>query len=118
MKNFTTVLAIASLMAIASSAHAGAYGGAPNDVTDVKKEMPPSTTVDMAEGEIRKVDVDNKKITIKHGVIKNLDMPGMTMVFQVKDLAMLNGVKQGDKVRFKAEKNNGAIVVTEIQSAK
>ena len=118
MKNFTTVLAIASLMAIASFAHAGAHGGAPNDVTDVKKEMAPSTTVDMAEGEIRKVDVDNKKITIRHGVIKNLDMPGMTMVFQVKDLALLNGVKQGDKIRFKAEKINGAIVVTDIQTAK
>ncbi|MBC7620745.1 MAG: copper-binding protein [Candidatus Saccharibacteria bacterium] len=118
MKNFTTVLAIASLMAIASSAHAGAHGGAPKDVADVKKEMPISATVDMAEGEIRKVDVDNKKITIKHGVIKNLDMPGMTMVFQVKDPALLSGVKQGEKIRFKAEKLNGAIVVTDIQSAK
>ena len=45
-------------------------------------------------------------------------MPGMTMVFQVKDPAMLTAVKAGDKVRFKAEKSGGAIVVTEIQSAK
>ena len=73
---------------------------------------------DMADGEIRKVDMDNKKITIKHGEIKNLDMPGMTMVFQVKDPAMLEKVKTGDKVRFKAEKSGGAIVVTEIQPAK
>ena len=46
----------------------------------------------MADGEIRKVDTDNKKITIKHGEIKNLDMPPMTMVFQVKDDALLGRV--------------------------
>ena len=73
---------------------------------------------DMADGEIRKVDMDNKKITIKHGEIKNLDMPGMTMVFQVKDPAMLGKVKAGDKVKFSAEKSGGAIVVTDIQPAK
>ncbi|UUZ76645.1 copper-binding protein [Polaromonas sp. P1(28)-13] len=72
----------------------------------------------MADGEIRKVDMDTKKITIKHGEIKNLDMPGMTMVFQVKDPAMLDKVKTGDKIRFKAEKAGGAIVVTDIQPAK
>ena len=78
--------------------------------------MPAS--VEMADGEIRKIDMENKKITIKHGVIKNLDMPGMTMVFQVKDPAMLEKVKTGDKVRFSAEKSGGAIVVTEIKAAK
>jgi Cu(I)/Ag(I) efflux system protein CusF len=73
---------------------------------------------DMTDAEVRKVDKDTKKITLKHGDIKNLDMPGMTMVFQVKDPAMLDKVQAGDKVRFKAEKANGAIVVTEIQPAK
>jgi len=89
---------------------------------EAKKEMPAAAggmvMGDMADGEIRKVDMDNKKITIKHGEIKNLDMPGMTMVFQVKDPAMLTSVKTGDKVRFKAEKSGGAIVVTEIQPAR
>ena len=69
----------------------------------------------MTDGEIRKVDKDTKKITIKHGEIKNLDMPGMTMLFQVKDPALLDKVKAGDKVKFTAEKAGGAIVVTEIQ---
>ncbi len=73
--------------------------------------------VDMADGEIRKVSKDTKKITIKHGEIKNLDMPGMTMVFQVKDEALLDKVKAGDKVKFVAEKVDGAIVVTDIQAA-
>ena len=72
----------------------------------------------MTDGEIRKVDMESKKITIKHGEIKNLDMPGMTMVFQVKDPAMLDKVKAGDKVRFKAEKAGGAIVVTDIEQSK
>jgi Cu(I)/Ag(I) efflux system protein CusF len=72
----------------------------------------------MTDGEVRKIDKENKKITLKHGEIKNLEMPGMTMVFQVKDPAMLDMVKAGDKVMFKAEKANGALVVTEIQPVK
>ena len=72
----------------------------------------------MTDGEVRKVDKENKKITLKHGEIKNLDMPGMTMVFQVKDPAMLDMVMPGDKVIFKAGKANGALVVTEIQPVK
>lgn len=72
----------------------------------------------MTDGEVRKIDKENKKITLKHGEIKNLEMPGMTMVFQVKDPAMLDMVKTGDKVMFKAEKANGAMVVTEIQTVK
>ena len=73
---------------------------------------------DTSEGEVRKIDKENKKITLKHAEIKNLDMPSMTMVFQVRDPAMLDTVKPGDKVVFKAEKVNGALVVTEIQAAK
>lgn len=81
--------------------------------TDVK-----TSPAAMTDGEVRKVDKDAKKITIKHGEIKNLEMPGMTMVFQVKDPAMLDKVKAGDKVKFTAEQIGGAIVVTDIQSAK
>jgi len=72
-------------------------------------------TTDMTEGEVRKVDKDTKKITIRHGEIKNLDMPGMTMLFQVKDPAMLTQVKVGDKIDFVAEDINGALTVTKLQ---
>ncbi len=72
------------------------------------------TANDQAQGEIRKIDKDAKKITIKHGEIKNLDMPPMTMVFEVKDTALLDKVKAGDKVQFRAVKEGGAYVVTEI----
>ncbi|MEO6747465.1 MAG: copper-binding protein [Caldimonas sp.] len=72
---------------------------------------------DMTDGEVRKVDMDNKKITLRHAEIKSLGMPGMTMVFQVKDPAFLDKVKTGDKVRFTAEKMNGALTVTNIETA-
>ena len=73
---------------------------------------------EMTDGEIRKVDKDAKKLTIKHAEIKALEMPPMTMVFQVKDPALLDKLKSGDKVRFAVEKNAaGAFVVTDVQPA-
>jgi Cu/Ag efflux protein CusF len=69
------------------------------------------------EGEVRKVDKASKKITIQHGPIENLEMPAMTMVFQVQDQALLNRVKAGDKVRFRAEKIGGAFTLTRIEQA-
>ena len=77
-----------------------------------------SESADLTEGEIHKVDKDAKKITIKHGPIQNLDMPAMTMVFQVKDPAMLDKVKNGDKVKFRVENLGGAYTVTRIEPAK
>jgi Cu(I)/Ag(I) efflux system periplasmic protein CusF len=71
----------------------------------------------MSDGEVRRVDKDAKKITIKHGPLEKLDMPAMTMVFQVKDPAMLDRVKAGDKVKFEAEKIGGAFTVTKIEPA-
>jgi Cu(I)/Ag(I) efflux system periplasmic protein CusF len=73
---------------------------------------------DLTEGEVRKVDKENSKITLKHGEIKNLDMPPMTMVFQVKNPALLDKFKAGDKVRFAAANENGKIVVLEMQPVK
>ncbi len=74
-----------------------------------------TTSPDMAEAEIRKVDRDAKKVTLKHGPIKNLDMPPMTMVFQVKDASLLDNLKAGDKIRFSADQQQGAYVVTAVQ---
>jgi Cu(I)/Ag(I) efflux system periplasmic protein CusF len=78
----------------------------------------PASAAQMADGEIRKVDKDAKKITIRHGPIPNLDMPPMTMVFQVKDAAMLDQVKTGDKIRFSADKVGSAYTVMKIEPAK
>lgn len=71
----------------------------------------------MTDGEIRKIDKDNGKLTIKHGEIKHMEMPPMTMVFTAKDTAILNAVKVGDKVRFMVITENGKMVVTDIQPA-
>jgi Cu/Ag efflux protein CusF len=72
----------------------------------------------MTDGEIRKVDKDTNKLTIKHGPIQNLEMPAMTMVFQTKDASVLDQVKAGDKVKFTVEKIGGAMVVTHIEAVK
>ena len=121
MKNLKNLLVIGSLFAAAGAAHAAGHAGAPMapaasattaTVTASKSDLP------LSDGEIRKVDMEYKKITIKHGDIKNLDMPGMTMVFGVKDDALLDKIKAGDKVKFSAEKSGGAIVVTDIQLVK
>ncbi len=123
LRNLKTLF-IAGLLVGAGSSHAMSHAGAPMTGGDAKKEMPMAApaekagAMDMAEGEVRKVDRAGKKITIRHGEIKNLDMPPMTMVFQVRDAAMLEKFKVGDKVRFKAEKSGGAMVVTDVQPAR
>jgi Cu/Ag efflux protein CusF len=73
------------------------------------------STSELAAGEVRKVDKSASKITIKHGEIKNLDMPPMTMVFAVRDTALLDRVKAGDKVKFAVVMQDGKMVVTEVQ---
>jgi len=75
-----------------------------------------SQSDDKVAGEVRKVDRENQKITIKHGEIKSLDMPPMTMVFTVKDPALLEAAKPGDKVRFGVSREDGKFVVTTIEA--
>ena len=71
----------------------------------------------MADGEVRKIDTEASKLTLRHGRIESLDMPGMTMVFKVADPKMLNGLKPGDKLRFSADRIQGAITITAIERA-
>ena len=67
------------------------------------------------KGEVTKVDAKQKKITIKHEPLENLDMPAMTMVFVVADDAMLEKVKPGQAIEFVADRVNGRITVVEIK---
>ena len=99
----------ASLPALAANDH-GSHGSHVAKGADAATEM--------TDGEIRKVDKENGKLTIKHAEIKSLDMPGMTMVFQVKDKAMLDKVQAGDKVKFKAASESGKFTVTELEAVK
>lgn len=109
----STLFHLATSLALLMSYQVAAAQTTPSVATESAK-----TSTEMADGEVRKIDKENKKITLKHGVIKSMDMPGMTMVFQVKDAAMLDKLKAGDKVKFKAEQVGTAIFVTDIQTAK
>lgn len=100
MKRISTALLVASLLAAPALADEKHHARGP-----------------LTEGEVRKVDKDARKITIKHGPIEKLEMPAMTMVFQVKDPAMLDKVKAGDKVKFEAQKLGGAYTVTQIEKS-
>ena len=117
-KHLKTLLAISTfallspLSVLADDGHgkhkpaAGATGGAT------------AGAADMTDAEVRKIDVEAGKLTLKHADIKSLDMPAMTMVFVVKDKAMLDKLKAGDKVKFKAINDAGKFTVTEIQPVK
>ena len=72
----------------------------------------------LTDGEVRKVDKESGKVTLKHGEIKNLDMPPMTMVFSVSDPKILDGIKAGDKVQFRAVNEGGKLTITDIQPGK
>jgi uncharacterized cupredoxin-like copper-binding protein len=84
----------------------------------MKGSVAVAAEVGMTSGEVRKVDKEAKKITLKHEAIVNLDMPPMTMVFVLQRPELLGEVKVGDKVRFNAEKVGGAFTVTQIEVAK
>ena len=73
-----------------------------------------STAALAVDGEVTKVDPENGKITLKHSPIENLGMPAMTMVFRAGDPAMTSQVKVGDKVKFEADRVDGAITVTKL----
>jgi Cu(I)/Ag(I) efflux system periplasmic protein CusF len=77
-----------------------------------------ATAAPQSDGEVRKLDKEQGKVTLRHGPLQNLDMPAMTMVFKVADPKVLDTLKVGDKVKFTAQKVEGAYVVTAIQAAK
>ena len=109
MKSMAMFIVAAALAALGTPARAA-------DVAAASSAAPAS--VELTDGEVRKVDAEGRKLTLRHAEIKNLGMPGMTMVFQVVDPALLGSLKVGDKVRFRAEKLNGALTVTRIEAAK
>jgi Cu(I)/Ag(I) efflux system protein CusF len=111
MKSLSIALALLLIFAITGNALSEEKQG------DAILQQSPAS-VEMTDGVIRKIDRNNSKITIKHGEIKNLDMPGMTMVFQVKHPDLLDKVQAGDKVKFRAEKSGSVFVVTDIQCEK
>ena len=116
MKSIATTLALSALLSGPIMAQQKPADHASHLATGTA--TPVTNAADLADGEVRKVDKDAGKLTLKHGEIRNLDMPGMTMVFQVRDPALLDKVKVGDKVKFRAEKAAGVYVVTAIEVAR
>ena len=120
--NAITKLAAATLITVSAAASAwaqdahSAHGA--HDAHAAHGAPQAGAAASMVAGEIKKVDKDAGKITIRHGEIKNLGMAAMTMVFRVKDPAMLDQVKAGDKVNFIADKINSAITVVKMEAAK
>ena len=109
MKRYPTILAAFGMtavlntpVAVASAAHEQHADHAATQTAEFGPD----------EGLVRKVDKEQGKLTIKHGPLTSVDMPAMTMVFRVKDAAMLDQVSAGDRVRLQVEKINGVFTVT------
>lgn len=75
----------------------------------------PAMAGPLSDGLVKKVDKAQGKLTLRHGPLANLDMPPMTMVFRVTDPAWLDQVKPGDKIRFRADRVDGALAVTQLE---
>jgi Cu(I)/Ag(I) efflux system periplasmic protein CusF len=124
MKQTTTkLLSVAALLAAAASPAASQnqmpHRGGQMDhskMGNMQRSMP-ATDAEMADGEVRKVDKSTGRVTLRHGAIKHMDMPPMTMAFEVKDKAVLDTLKAGDKVKFKLINENGKMIITDVKPA-
>ncbi|WP_292044483.1 copper-binding protein [Massilia sp. UBA6681] len=112
MKAFATPILAILMAGAATLASAQAHqhaGHGPHEPTAT------NAAAALSEGEVKKIDKEAGKITLRHGEIRNLNMAAMTMVLRVQDPAMLDQVEVGDKVQFAAERLNGAITIVQMQ---
>ncbi len=112
-------LALVLSAAIASQAWAASHQGGHGSHGDHGKPATTASTQatagEMTDGEVRKVDKEAGKLTLKHADIKSLDMPPMTMVFHVRDKAMLEKLQVGSRIQFQVVSEAGKYVVTELK---
>lgn len=114
MKLHHLISAVSLLAAVGAHAQT-----TPASAADHSQQAPAAAAAAaQSDAEVRKIDKEQGKLTLRHGPLKNFDMPAMTMVFRVADPKMLDGLKEGDKVKFNAGKVNGAFTVTAIQPVK
>ena len=110
----------ATVLALVAGVPAGAQGttpvagAAPAAAPAAAPSAAPQASA-KAEAEVRRVEASTGRIQLRHGYIANLDMPPMTMVFRVKNAALLEGLKEGDRILFTAEKIDGAYTVTSVE---
>lgn len=112
---FTRIITLAT---IASAVFGVNAQTAPASAAEHSAHHPATAAAPQSDGEVRKIDKDQGKVTLRHGPLANLEMPAMTMVFKAADPKLLDGLKEGDKVKFTAEKVNGAFTVMAIQAVK
>ena len=112
MNSRKKLAAVALMLAVATVA---AQKPESNDHASHQPQASSAPDVATADGEVRKVDKEAKKLTLRHGPIPNLEMPEMTMVFQVADPRMLDGLEAKQKVRFTADRIAGQLTVTSIE---
>jgi Cu(I)/Ag(I) efflux system periplasmic protein CusF len=117
MKHISTACVAAAATALLTLSGA-AFAQATMDHSQMPMASTATATPAMTDGVVRKIDKDSGKLTIKHGDIKHMDMPGMTMVFTVKDKSLLDTVQVGQKVQFMVVHENSQMVVTDIRPAK
>ncbi|MEZ5652596.1 MAG: copper-binding protein [Burkholderiaceae bacterium] len=118
MNTITQTLAVAAALTIAGAAlaaddHAG--HGQAHGAGGSHAAAPAGQSTDTVEGEVRRIDKAGGKLTIKHGPIRHLDMPPMTMDFTARDPGLLEGVRRGDRIRFTADEIDGKLTITGIE---
>lgn len=110
------LLAVVAPPALAQGqGHDAHHGHAP--ATPATPATAPAAAPAWTDAQVRRIDTETGKITLRHGYIQNLDMPPMTMVFTVRDKALLETTQVGAKVRVQVVSDNGQMVVTELQPA-
>lgn len=115
MKPFNTLAVAAVLLAAVGATAAQTQGSV---AASSQPAAASASSAPMVDGEVRKIDKEAAKVTLRHGPLENLGMPSMTMVFRAADPKMLDGLKEGDKVKFTADRVNGAFTVTTLEVVK
>lgn len=110
--------AVLSVLLVGAMAAGTAQAASPAAPTANAASAPASVAEEYTNGEIRKIDAEAGKVTLKHEEIRNLGMPPMAMVFEVKDRAQLSRFKTGDKVRFRAVHQGGKYILTDLEPAR
>ncbi len=116
MKHLITVALLGSALSLAQAQHSGHdHGSTPAQTTAPAAAPVAAGALPWAEAEVRRVDAGAGAVTLRHGDIRNLDMPPMTMVFRTRDPKVLEGIKAGDKVRFTADRIDGTYTVLSME---
>ena len=81
--------------------HSNPATPAPSAATGTQTPAAGAQESEWVDGEVRRLDREQGRVTLRHGDIRSLDMPPMTMVFHVSDTKMIDSLAPGDTVRFR-----------------